>query len=643
MDSIGRYEVKEILGSGAMADVYLAFDPKINRTLAIKLLKNEHASNDEYRFRFLREASAAGNLVHPQIVTVYDVGEVDEHPYMAMELLNGDSLEDLMDSDHQFSISEVLDIGIQVADALHYSHTQGVVHRDIKPANIVCTKGSTQVKITDFGIAHIDDTHNSRQTQMGVILGTPQYMAPEQLRGERIDGRADLFATGVLLYQLITNEKPFTGNTLASLFLEISNGNYIHIEHLVANIPPRLARIISKLLEKKPSRRYQTGEELSNALQQVKQELATKDESVTDSQVLMSMWSVAKSSIQTRLQHLWVGCSRGLLSLIKKTNMGSKDLLQDLDRYQRNSDKKYTRLQKRTAFHKSQLYIPFRVWGSISMMFAVGFTLIVCSTVVYFSQLNTMRTFALDSGSSLAKLIAIDSAEAMLAEDWIAIETLIEDLKDNQEFTYMFVSDHKNIVRGSNEEKAVNLPLNIENLPPVSTLYAEANVREWLYKGIQVFDFEVSIKFQEKSVGKVHIGLSQSHLADATNTTLWTMIFLIVVTVISVVGMTFLLISRITRPIALLQKAIKLAVAGQGSNALENNRTDEFGDVFRSFNELIEQHEQAIQQLTPDDDGDLVYEGAEDNEKTVLTRNIGNEDETMIISSPTPNHRDEDC
>ncbi|MFT7130629.1 MAG: serine/threonine protein kinase, partial [Gammaproteobacteria bacterium] len=563
MDSIGRYEVKEILGSGAMADVYLAFDPKINRTLAIKLLKSEHASNGEYRFRFLREASAAGNLVHPKIVTVYDVGEVDEHPYMAMELLSGDSLEDLMDANYQFSISEVLDIGIQVADALHYSHTQGVVHRDIKPANIVCAKGSTQVKITDFGIAHVDDTHNSRQTQMGVILGTPQYMAPEQLRGEKIDGRADLFATGVLLYQLITNEKPFTGNTLASLFLEISNGNYVHIEHLVANIPPRLAHIISKLLEKKPSRRYQSGEELSTALQQVKQELATHDESVTDSQVFMSLWSLVKSFVQTRLQHLWVYFGRLVLALIEKTNMGSEDLLKDIDRHQRNSTKKYSLLQQRTVFHKSQLHVPFRVWGSVSMMFAVGFTLIICGTVVYFSQLNTMRNFALDSGSALAKLIAIDSAEAMLGEDWITIETLIEDLKDNQEFTYMFVSDHKNIVRGSNEQSAVNLPLKIKGLPSVSTLYTEANVREWLYKGIPVFDFEVPIKFQEKNVGKVHIGLSQSHLAAAASTTFWTMILLIVVTVVSVTGMTFLLISRITKPIALLQNAIKLAVVGQ--------------------------------------------------------------------------------
>lgn len=642
MDSIGRYEVKEILGSGAMADVYLAFDPKINRTLAIKLLKSEHASNGEYRFRFLREASAAGNLVHPKIVTVYDVGEVDEHPYMAMELLSGDSLEDLMDANYQFSISEVLDIGIQVADALHYSHTQGVVHRDIKPANIVCAKGSTQVKITDFGIAHVDDTHNSRQTQMGVILGTPQYMAPEQLRGEKIDGRADLFATGVLLYQLITNEKPFTGNTLASLFLEISNGNYVHIEHLVANIPPRLAHIISKLLEKKPSRRYQSGEELSTALQQVKQELATHDESVTDSQVFMSLWSLVKSFVQTRLQHLWVYFGRLVLALIEKTNMGSEDLLKDIDRHQRNSTKKYSLLQQRTAFHKSQLHVPFRVWGSVSMMFAVGFTLIICGTVVYFSQLNTMRNFALDSGSALAKLIAIDSAEAMLGEDWITIETLIEDLKDNQEFTYMFVSDHKNIVRGSNEQSAVNLPLKIKGLPSVSTLYTEANVREWLYKGIPVFDFEVPIKFQEKNVGKVHIGLSQSHLAAAASTTFWTMILLIVVTVVSVTGMTFLLISRITKPIALLQNAIKLAVVGQGSNVLENDRTDEFGDVFRSFNELLERHEQATQQLSADEEIDTNYDEANDDERTIFANNVSSEDETIVISSSAQNNREEE-
>ncbi len=642
MDSIGRYEVKEMLGSGAMADVYLAFDPKINRTLAIKLLKSEHASNDEYRFRFLREASAAGNLVHPKIVTVYDVGEVDEHPYMAMELLSGNSLEDLMEANHEFSIPDVLEIGIQVADALHYSHSQGVVHRDIKPANIVCAEGGTQVKITDFGIAHVDDTHNSQQTQMGAILGTPQYMAPEQLRGEKIDGRADLFATGILLYQLLTHEKPFTGNTLASLFLEISNGNYVHIEHLVADIPPRLARIVSRLLQKKPGRRYQTGEELSMALQQVKQELTTKDESVTDSQVLMSIWSVAKSTIQTSFQWIWISCSGALLKLLQNIKMTPEDVLTDVDRHQRNSLKKHAVLKKRTAFHKSQVHIPFRVWGSVSMMLAVGFTLVICSTVVYFSQLNTMRSFALDSGSALAKLISINSAEAMLGEDWITIETLIEDLKDNQEFSYIFIADHKNTVRGSSEETAVNLPIDIKGLPTASTTYAEAEIRDWLYEGTQVFDFAVAIKFQQKSVGKIHIGLSQSHLANAANTTLWTMGLLIVITVISVVGMTYLLISRITKPIALLQKAIKQTIAGHADYTLDNTRNDEFGEVFKSFNALLDKNEKTMQALMPDagesEKDDPFLSENDDDDKTVLMKVIGSEDETLVMS-PQPTEK----
>lgn len=266
--TIDRYEIRGKLGQGAMAMVYKAFDPLIGRELAIKLLRKERIVDREYLTRFRREAKAVGTLSHPNIVTVYDVGEFDGRPYIVMELLHGTPLDEIMKSSRKFSPREALPIVMQLASALDYAHTKGIVHRDIKPSNIILS-ANNDVKITDFGIAHFDSGEETQQTRIGDVLGTPQYMSPEQVQGQKIDGRSDLFSTGVILYQLLTGQRPFAGDSVASLMYKITNANPQPMAELGAHVPSSLRGIVNKLLAKSPDKRFQTGKELAESLSHV--------------------------------------------------------------------------------------------------------------------------------------------------------------------------------------------------------------------------------------------------------------------------------------------------------------------------------------------------------------------------------------
>ena len=266
---IGRYEIIEKIGFGGMATVYKAHDPDISRTLAIKVLHQEKCVDDDYRTRFLREAKAVGILSHPNIVTIYDVGVVENTPYIAMELLEGKTMEEIMKDEKQASLTNVLNWGIQLSDALEYAHQRGIVHRDIKPSNIILLEDQKTLKITDFGIAHLSETDVTQHTQLGEVLGTPQYMSPEQVLGKPADARSDLFSTGVILYQLLTGQKPFHADTLATLLFQIATENPEPINQIAPHLPGALKQSVDKLLKKKPERRFQSGNELKHALQRI--------------------------------------------------------------------------------------------------------------------------------------------------------------------------------------------------------------------------------------------------------------------------------------------------------------------------------------------------------------------------------------
>ncbi len=264
--TLGRYEVIRELGKGAMGTVFLGKDPKINRMVAIKTLRFEDDVDPEdqvaLKERFFREAESAGRLSHPNIVTIFDTGEDQDMCYIAMELLDGRDLKDNIGKDKLLPLPEAVEHSARVAEALDYAHEQGVVHRDIKPANVMLLKNGV-VKVTDFGIARI--TASSR-TATGTVMGTPSYMSPEQLSGKKVDGRSDLFSLGVTLYELLTGEKPFQGESMATLMFKIANERHESPRQYNADIPEPLIRVIDRALQKNPDERYQKGKEMAQDL-----------------------------------------------------------------------------------------------------------------------------------------------------------------------------------------------------------------------------------------------------------------------------------------------------------------------------------------------------------------------------------------
>ncbi|MBU0483183.1 MAG: CHASE2 domain-containing protein [Proteobacteria bacterium] len=255
--TLGRYEIIKEIGQGAVGTVYLGRDPKINRKVAIKTLRYDEvdpAQLAEIKERFFREAEAAGRLSHPNIVTIYDAGEDYDITYMAMELLDGFDLSRYCRKDNLLQPKMALNVIARVAYALDYAHKHHVVHRDIKPANIMLT-GKGNIKVTDFGIARLT---TASQTQTGVILGTPNYMSPEQVLGKKVDGRSDLFSLGAVFYELLSGEKPFKSDNIGALMHNISNAKYTPIIEIAPNTPPCCIEILDKLLNKVVTQRFQT-------------------------------------------------------------------------------------------------------------------------------------------------------------------------------------------------------------------------------------------------------------------------------------------------------------------------------------------------------------------------------------------------
>lgn len=268
MPTLGRYRIESLIGQGAMAEVYRAHDPEIGRTVAIKVLKTEYLRDAQLGARFLREARAAGALNHPNIATIYDAGEASGEAFIAMELIEGEPLDTLLQKHGRISYERVLLLARQLADALAYAHRAGIVHRDVKPSNImVCADGQT-AKLLDFGVARIEDgdSGNLARTQAGQLLGTPRYMSPEQALGLPVDHRSDLFSLGVVLYEMVTGTVAFPGGSLATLAIQIAQEKVTPIGEATANCPRGLRAIIDRLLAKKPEQRFADGAALVAAL-----------------------------------------------------------------------------------------------------------------------------------------------------------------------------------------------------------------------------------------------------------------------------------------------------------------------------------------------------------------------------------------
>lgn len=287
MKRFGRYEVVAELGRGAMGVVYKARDPEIDRLVAVKTVSlwgQEPEEEQEFRLRFKNEAQAAGRLHHPAIVSVFDVGEDPDNqdPYIVLEYVSGQPLQRILAREKKLPFEKALKLTEQLAEALDYAHAQGVVHRDMKPANILVTEDG-RAKIADFGIAKLNLAHF---TIPGKVLGTPAYMAPEQLSGEGSDGRSDLFSLGVILYVMVTGHSPFPGSSATTVCFKVANREPVSASALDMMLPPQIDAVISRAIAKNPKERYQSGSEFANDLRLLQQ--AAKHSSTT-----MSMQAIS--------------------------------------------------------------------------------------------------------------------------------------------------------------------------------------------------------------------------------------------------------------------------------------------------------------------------------------------------------------
>ncbi|HXZ80099.1 MAG TPA: protein kinase [Terriglobales bacterium] len=314
---IGKYEVLDVIGEGGMGVVYKAIDPQIGRLVAIKRMMVRFSNDPQLQQRFQREARAAGTLQHSNIIVIYDLGEDGENPYIVMEYVDGESLEKMINRRKPLSTAQKLDIIIQVCDALHYAHQHGIVHRDIKPGNIILQPNG-KVKLLDFGIAH---TLDKALTQTGQIIGTLNYVSPEQLNGSPVDGRADIFATGIVLYQLLTYELPFDAPETVTIINKILREPAPSLRTRLADYLPEMDEILDKALAKDYAQRYQSAQDFALDLSRVK---ATLERETIDHSLELAREAIVSSDL-ARAKDLLAGIVK-----VDTQHPAAKQMLRDV-------------------------------------------------------------------------------------------------------------------------------------------------------------------------------------------------------------------------------------------------------------------------------------------------------------------------
>ena len=311
---IGKYKIIELVGEGAMGVVYRGRDTVLDRSVAIKVMNEAIARQDDLRRRFLHEAQAAASLQHPNVVTIFDLGDVDGHLFIAMEFVEGIDLEKLMESGQLLSLQAKLDIMIDVLTGLSFAHKRGIIHRDIKPANIRVT-GDGRAKIMDFGVAHLA---SSSMTTTGSLLGTPSYMAPEQITEGKTTEQTDIFAVGGVLYQLLTNMKPFEGPTLQNLFFRIITEDPKPVSALMPSLPRSFDAIVQKAMAKDPKDRYANALIMANELSAVRAKLSgpAYPESVSLSASVSSAIEQARKKAESRSRNFMIAGIAALAAVV---------------------------------------------------------------------------------------------------------------------------------------------------------------------------------------------------------------------------------------------------------------------------------------------------------------------------------------
>ncbi|MBC7768470.1 MAG: protein kinase [Phycisphaerales bacterium] len=522
---VGRYQIQARIGQGAMANVYRAYDPSINRVLAIKVLKREYCRNPEFTMRFLREARAAGALSHPNIVTIYDVGEIEGFPYIAMELLDGEPLDKVAQRQGQFASTDILTVGCQLADALRYAHGQGVVHRDIKPSNIMLGKDGRSVKILDFGIARLADAEGAAEqlsmTQVGQVLGTPRYMSPEQALGRPLDGRSDLFSVGALLYELIMGKPAFTGASAATLALQITQLDPPPID---VDCPRGLKFIVNKLLAKRSEQRFVSGAALHMALQRERAAL-----------------EAAQGADRRRLAFpiraaLVVSAVTALALLI-----GIGAVL----------DTQY-RAMERVAVTSG-------------------------SSIVSFVAANAALPAAENA------MLPADQ------RDWLPVQAFISTASADPNVSQMIVADHDGVIRAASDPRLVGahyMEPQGRRVTRDASGIAVTSVRA--ADGTRSFRFAHNIEYAGQRVGLVDISVRKTELQAAAMLTRLSLIGLGLMILALVAVLSVLAARYVMQPVRALRTGLQDAADGNLDFRMSQRRSDEFGDLFDGFNALMD-------------------------------------------------------
>ena len=531
MEQVGRYELREKIGEGAMAEVWRAYDPSIDRVLAIKLLKAEYRSSAECSARFLREARAAGALAHPSIVTIYDVGEVDGFAYIAMELLDGVPLDDVLLKLGKLPTEVVLSIADQLARGLSYAHVSGVVHRDIKPANLMLARDGRTIKILDFGIARVAEADaaiaDAAQllTQHGQVLGTPRYMSPEQALGRPIDGRSDLCSAGVVLYELITGAHAFNGTSAATLALQITQANPPSIASLAPHCPGGLRYIVEKLLAKRPERRFADGAELARAVdRETKAYEAVQAEAVTRSR-----------------------------------------------------------------------YLPLQARLTLAVVLVTALALLASIGTVLDRQYRAMERMTLVSGASIASFVAsnaalaaVDNASLPPAErDWLPVQAFIAAASKDQAVRWMTMVDSDGIIRGSTDQAKLGTRYRVPRGETVVYRAGDTTASDIVMTDLRSgFRFVHPILYAGRRFGTIEVSMSKAGLEAAAATSRLLLFFLGGIVLLVVAGVSFTVAGLIKRPVRRLKEALQDAALGNLDFRISHHRKDEFGELFDGFNLL---------------------------------------------------------
>lgn len=522
-EMLGRYRIDGRLGEGAMADVFRAFDPGIGRTVAIKVLKPEYGRDPELGERFLREARAAGALNHPNIATVYDVGEADGVAYIAMELIEGQPLDTLLLAQGRLPYERVLALGQQLASALDYAHRAGVVHRDVKPSNILLSADGRTAKLLDFGVARIGDIDVSgtdgrlARTQVGQMIGTPRYMSPEQALGIPVDQRSDLFSLGVVLYEMVTGKVAFPGMGLATLAIQIAQERVEPIARSAADCPPGLRFVIDKLLAKKPEQRFADGHAVYEAL--------TREIAAT-----------AEAAPGRRGLPLKIKLPLALVTVTAIALVASVSSI--LGR------------QQRTLEHMAI------VSGRSIAAFVTG---------------NT------------AVLAADNAGLAPEQQDWTALQAFVASASRDQEIRDMVVADTGGIVRAADDAKLIGT--RYRRTVGEAAIGSGAGVTAAPDRGKGAgLRFVRAIRYAGAEFGTVDLVLRRTALDAAIDNArmLLTVLSLVIMGVVLVIG--YLSGAMVARPLARLRKALDEAAKSDFALRISHRRRDEFGAAFDAFN-----------------------------------------------------------